>query len=113
MDRRLAVDCGDPRDLRERVTTEYVNHSAEAFSEHVVSLGLTFLVSTMLYALVPSLLLARRISLLRLLPSAALMGVGSVGLSLAGQVYLPRALKIGAEHFGSLGLAFTLSAGCS
>ena len=34
------------------------------------------------------------------------MGIGSVGLYLAGHVYLPHALEISAEHFGSLGIAF-------
>ena len=86
--------------------TQYINASAEAFKENIAALVLTFLLNALLYTWVPWLLLMRRISVVRLLPSAALMGIGSVGLYLAGQVYMPHALEISAEHFGSLGIAF-------
>ena len=88
------------------VATQYINSSAEAFTENIAALVLTFLLNALLYTWVPWLLLMRRISVVRLLPSAALMGIGSVGLYLAGHVYLPHALEISAEHFGSLGIAF-------
>lgn len=87
--------------------TRYWNQRGDELSEDVAPLLLTFLVNTTLFAWIPWLLLMRRVSVVRLLPSAALMGVGSVGLTLAGQLYLPHALRIGAEHFGALGLAFT------
>jgi membrane protein len=57
---------------------------------------------------VPRLLLAGRVSMARLLPAATLMGVGSVGLSIAGQIYLPRALTVAERQFGDLGIAFTM-----
>ncbi len=50
----------------------------------------------------------RRITVLRLLPSAALMAMGSVALNVAGHAHPPHALEIGVEHFGSLGVAFTV-----
>jgi membrane protein len=90
------------------VATQYLNKSAKSFTEDAVALMLIFLVNTMLYAWIPWVLLMRRVSVMRLLPSAAFMGVGSVGLYLAGHVYLPHALEIAVEHFGSLGAAFTL-----
>jgi membrane protein len=90
------------------VATQYLTEWAESFAQNVVVIALIFLLNAMLYAWIPWLLLMRRVSVLRLLPSAALMGVGSVGLNLAGHVYLPPALEVGVEHFGSLGAAFTL-----
>ncbi len=89
------------------VATQYLKQWAGTFTQNVVALYGIFLMNTALYTWIPSLLLMRRVSVMRLLPAAALMGVGSVGLSLAGQVYLPHALQIGVEHFGSLGVAFT------
>jgi membrane protein len=87
------------------VATQYLSQSTDIVTE-AGDLVLIFLVSTTLYAWMPWLLLMRRVSILRLLPAAALMGIGSAVLSLAGQLYLPHALKIGAEHFGAFGLAF-------
>jgi len=89
------------------VTTQYLNKAAEDVSD-VGAFFLIFLVNTTLYTWIPWLLLMRRISVVRLLPSAVLMGIGSVVLKYAGQLYLPHALKIGAEHFGALGVAFAL-----
>jgi membrane protein len=88
--------------------TQYLNQSARSFTEDAVALFLVFLVNTILYTWIPWLLLMRRVSVMRLLPSAIFMGVGSVGLNLAGHVYLPPALQAAVEHFGSLGAAFTL-----
>ena len=87
------------------VATRYLSQSTGIVTE-IAALFLIFLVNTTLYAWMPWLLLMRRVSVVRLLPSAALMGIGSAVLSLAGQLYLPHALKIGAEHFGAFGLAF-------
>jgi len=87
------------------VATQYLSQATDIVSE-VADLFLIFLVTTALYAWMPWLLLMRRVSVVRLLPSAALMGFGSAVLSLAGEFYLPHALKIGAEHFGAFGLAF-------
>jgi membrane protein len=87
------------------VATQYLNQSSDV-ATRVAALFPIFLVNTVLYAWMPWLLLMRRVSLLRLLPSAALMGIGSAVLSLAGHLYLPHALEIAADHFGSLGVAF-------
>jgi membrane protein len=89
------------------IATQLLNHSERAFAENVAALSLTCLLNTMLWAWVPWLLLVGRVSVIRLLPAATLMGVGSVGLTVASQIYMPHALTIGEEHFGSLGVAFT------
>jgi membrane protein len=89
------------------VATQYLNQSSDVVTQ-VAAMFPIFLVNTVLYVWMPWVLLMRRVSLLRLLPSAALMGVGSAVLSVAGHLYLPHALQIGAEHFGALGLAFAL-----
>jgi membrane protein len=90
------------------IATQLLNHSAGAFGENVTALLLTFVLNAMLWTLVPWLLLVGGVSLIRLLPGAALMGVSSLALTLASRVYMPRALEIGSEHFGALGVAFTL-----
>jgi membrane protein len=84
------------------VATQYLSQSQVG----AAALFPIFLVNTALYTWVPWLLLMRRVSVLRLLPAAALMGIGSAVLSVAGHLYLPHALKVGAEHFGAFGLAF-------
>ena len=87
------------------VATRFLSQATGIVTE-IATLFLIFLVNTALYAWVPWLLLMRQVSVIRLLPAAALMGIASTVLSLAGQLYLPHALKIGAEHFGAFGLAF-------
>jgi len=90
------------------VTTQLLTHSARDAEEYLGALALTFLVNTLLWTLVPRLLLVGRVSVSRLLPGALLMGVATILLTLAGRIYLPRALEIGQDHFGALGVAFTL-----
>jgi len=85
--------------------TQYLNQSTKVVTQ-VAALFLIFLVNTTLYTWIPWLLLVRRVSVVRLLPSAALMGIGIAVLSMAGHLYLPYALRVGADHFGALGLAF-------
>jgi membrane protein len=87
---------------------QLANHSAGTAAENVAALVLTFVVNTALWMAVPWLLLVRQVSMARLLPGAALMGVGSIALTVASRIYMPRALTIGSEHFGALGVAFTL-----
>jgi membrane protein len=90
------------------IAAQLLTHAAGAFAEKVAALSLIFLLNTILWAAVPRLLLVGRISIVRLLPAAILMGVGSVGLTVASRIYMPHALKIASEHFGALGIAFTL-----
>jgi membrane protein len=90
------------------IATQLLNHAAGGIAQYVAALGLTFVLNTFLWSIVPWLLLVGHVSLARLLPGAALMGVGSVGLTVAGRIYVPRALQAGSEHFGDLGVAFTL-----
>jgi membrane protein len=90
------------------IATQLLNHSAGAFGENVTALLLTFVLNAMLWTVVPWLLLVGRVSMIRLLPGAALMGVSSLALTLGSRIYMPHALAIGSEHFGALGVAFTL-----
>jgi hypothetical protein len=90
------------------IATQLLNHAAAGVAQYLTALLITCLMSTLLWSAVPWLLLAGRISMVRLLPAAILMGVGSVGLTVASRIYLPRALDMGSQHFGDLGVAFTL-----
>jgi membrane protein len=90
------------------ILTHLINYSADELTQYVAALSVTFLLNILLWTVVPWLLLVGRVSLVRLLPAAALMGVGSVGLTVASRIYMPYALRAGSEHFGALGIAFTL-----
>jgi membrane protein len=67
--------------------------------------------STLLWLLTPWLLVAKRIPWRRLLPQAFLNAVGLLALSIAGAIYLPRAIESASSQFGVLGVAFTLLSG--
>ncbi|MEU6390504.1 YhjD/YihY/BrkB family envelope integrity protein [Streptomyces sp. NPDC046939] len=54
------------------------------------------------------LLLVGRVPWPPLLPGAVLAGVGVVGLTLVSQLYLPRALRMSMDRYGTLGSVFTL-----
>jgi membrane protein len=71
------------------------------------SLLLTLILNSLLWTWAPWLLLARRVSWRRLLPGGVLMGGCTVATSMAGGVYLPRALVSASRQFGALGIAFT------
>jgi membrane protein len=90
------------------ITTQLLIHTAGDVEDYLAALALLFVVNTLLWTVVPRLLLVGRVSVARLLPGALLMGVASIVLTLAGRLYLPRALSIGSDHFGALGVAFTL-----
>jgi len=66
-----------------------------------------FLLGGLLWTWVPWLLLARRVPVRMLVPGGVLMALAMVVLSLAGQVYLPRALSSATRQFGALGVSFT------
>lgn len=67
----------------------------------------TFVVNSLLWTWAPWLLLARRVPWRRLLPGGVIMGGCTVVTSIAGGVYLPRALVSASHQFGALGVAFT------
>jgi membrane protein len=90
------------------VAVQVANHAADILAEDVAALALTFLLNTLLWLVVPWLLLVGRVSVVRLLPGAILMGVASIVLTLAGRIYLPYALDVASEHFGAFGIAFSL-----
>jgi membrane protein len=73
----------------------------------VGQLVLTLVVNSLLWTWAPWLLLARQISWRRLLPGGAIMGVCTVGTSIASGIYLPRALVSASRQYGALGIAFT------
>jgi membrane protein len=73
----------------------------------VGQLALTLVMNSLLWTWAPWLLLARQISWRRLLPGGAIMGMCTVGTSIASGIYLPRALVSASRQFGALGIAFT------
>ena len=66
-----------------------------------------FVLGGLLWTWVPWLLLARRVPVRMLIPGGVLMAVAMMVLSVAGQVYLPRALSSATRQFGALGVSFT------
>jgi membrane protein len=73
----------------------------------VGQLLLTLVVNSVLWTWAPWLLLAGQVPWRRLLPGGLIMGVCTVGTSIAGGIYLPRALVSASQQFGALGIAFT------
>jgi membrane protein len=73
----------------------------------VGELLLTLVVNSLLWTWAPWLLLARQVSWRRLLPGGVIMGICTVGTSIASGIYLPRALVSASNQFGALGIAFT------
>jgi membrane protein len=71
------------------------------------ALLLTLVVNTILWAWVPSVLLAREVAWRLLVPSGVLMGVASVPTFFVGRLYMPSALRYADRQFGELGVAFT------
>lgn len=75
--------------------------------------GLTGFVAASLAAFVfwlltPYLLLRGRVAWRRLIPQAALCGIGMTVLTVGSVLYVPRAMNSSAEQFGAIGVAFTL-----
>ncbi|HEY6746946.1 MAG TPA: YhjD/YihY/BrkB family envelope integrity protein [Mycobacteriales bacterium] len=73
----------------------------------VGELVLTLVLNGLLWTWAPWLLLARQVSWRRLLPGGVIMGLCTVGTSVASGIYLPRALVSASRQFGALGIAFT------
>ncbi|HZB47778.1 MAG TPA: hypothetical protein VE547_01680 [Mycobacteriales bacterium] len=76
---------------------------ASAVPEAVVAC----LLGALIWTWVPWFLLAGRVPVRMLLPSGVLMGAAMVVLSLAGRIYLPRALSSATRQYGALGISFT------
>lgn len=60
------------------------------------------------WLLTPYLLLRGRIAWRRLIPQAALCGIGMTVLTVGCALYVPRAMSNSSEEFGAIGVAFTL-----
>jgi membrane protein len=89
------------------VTLQALHRTAGGNAASVAgALLLTCVVNTALWTWVPSLLLAGQVPWRLLAPGGVLMGVASVPLFLASQVYLPSALKYADRQFGEFGVAF-------
>lgn len=56
----------------------------------------------------PFLLLSRRVPWRRLVPTALLTAVASLGLSIASAVYMPTAVEESADRYGTIGIAIAL-----
>jgi membrane protein len=75
--------------------------------------GLTLLVLSLAIAAglwlgTPFVLLARRVSWQRLVPTALLTGVGMTVLEIFSAIFMPRTVSESAEQFGAIGVAFAL-----
>ena len=67
----------------------------------------TFVVGGPLWTWVPWLLLARRVPARLLVPGGVLMAAAMAVLTVAGRIYLPRALSSATSQYGALGVSFT------
>lgn len=70
----------------------------------VFSLGFTAL----LWIITPTVLLGLRIPWRRLVPTAALTGLGMTALEVSSVVWMPRTVSASAEQFGVIGIAFAM-----
>jgi len=68
---------------------------------------MSFVLGCLLWTWTPWLLLARQVPIRMLIPGGVLMAVCMIVLSVAGGIYLPRALSSATRQFGALGVSFT------
>jgi len=87
-----------------RLLTRLAGHSPVS---QLTSQILTLLADIALAVAVPWILLARVLPARLLLPGGVVFGAVMVIVRPAGAVYLPRALQVSAERYGTIGLAFT------
>jgi membrane protein len=67
----------------------------------------SFLLGCLLWTWTPWILLARQVPMRMLAPGGVLMAVCMIVLSVAGGIYLPRALSSATRQYGALGVSFT------
>jgi membrane protein len=67
----------------------------------------SFVLGCLVWTWTPWLLLARQVPMRMLVPGGVLMAVCMILLSVAGGIYLPRALTSATRQFGALGVSFT------
>jgi membrane protein len=65
------------------------------------------LLGALIWTWVPWVLLAGRVPARLLVPGGVLMGAAMVVLTIAGRIYLPRALSSATRQYGALGISFT------
>lgn len=74
---------------------------------HLATPFLTLVADSALAVAVPWILLARRLPARLLVPGAAVFGLAMLAVRPASSVYLPHALQVSADRYGTIGLAFT------
>ncbi len=89
------------------VGVQWLNHVATGLAPSVAALLLSLLAEAALWVFVPWLLLVRQVSVAKLIPGGALMGLTGVLLYVGGKIYMSQALTSAARHFGAFGVAFT------
>jgi membrane protein len=89
------------------VTLRALHLASSGLSATVGELLLTLVLNSLLWTWAPWLLLAGQVALRRLLPGGLVMGLCTVGTSIASGIYLPHALVSASRQFGALGIAFT------
>jgi membrane protein len=89
------------------VTLRALHLASSGLYATVGELLLTLVANSLLWSWAPWLLLAGQVSWRQLLPGGLVMGLCTVGTSIASGIYLPRALVSASRQFGALGIAFT------
>ncbi|MGB3438382.1 MAG: YhjD/YihY/BrkB family envelope integrity protein [Actinophytocola sp.] len=74
---------------------------------HLATPALTLVADSALAIALPWILLARRVPARLLLPGAVVFGAAMLIVRPAGSLYLPHALQVSADRYGTIGLAFT------
>jgi membrane protein len=71
-------------------------------------LFLTIVISTALWTVTPYLLLGRRLSWRRLIPTASLTAFGMAGVAVWSVIWMPHTLASSAAQFGVIGVGFAM-----
>jgi membrane protein len=74
---------------------------------HLFTVIITAATDIALAAFIPWILLAGRLRIRRLMPGAAAFGLVMLVVHPAGTIYLPHALQVSSDRYGTIGVAFT------
>jgi membrane protein len=77
-------------------------------SDGILTGVLALIVSAGFWVWTARVLLANRVSLLKLLPNAAVMALGMIGLAAVSRVYMPHLIVSKFNQFGQIGVVFAI-----
>jgi membrane protein len=81
--------------------------AARSVFPHLFTVIITAATDIALAAFIPWVLLAGRLRIRRLMPGAAVFGLVMLVVHPAGTIYLPHALQVSSDRYGTIGVAFT------